>query len=67
MPIPTTAYAYVRPTVPDTHRSRAFDDAVAVLEGLGVAHAGVKDVGAGHVLEFRHPDTIAPALSVPPA
>ena len=40
--------------------SRAvLDDAVAVLEGLGVAHAGVKDVGAGHILEFRDPDTIA--------
>lgn len=29
------------------------------LEGMGVAHAGVKDIGAAHILEFRDPDNIA--------
>lgn len=40
--------------------SRAdLDDAVTVLDGLGVAHGGVKDVGAGALLEFRDPDGVA--------
>ncbi len=34
-------------------------DAVAVLDGLGVAHEDVKDLGAALVLEFRDPDGIA--------
>src|SRR3954462_2964362 len=29
------------------------------LEGLGVAHGGVKDIGLAHILEFRDPDNIA--------
>jgi glyoxylase I family protein len=29
------------------------------LEDMGVAHAGVKDIGLGHILEFRDPDNIA--------
>ncbi|MBC3763322.1 VOC family protein [Quadrisphaera oryzae] len=40
--------------------SRAdLDDAVAVLDAAGVAHGGVKDAGAMHLLEFRDPDGIA--------
>jgi catechol-2,3-dioxygenase len=43
--------------------SRADLDAVAaMLDERGIAHAGVKDIGAGHVLEFRDPDGIAPEL-----
>lgn len=33
--------------------------AAALLDERGIAHAGVKDVGAGHLLEFRDPDGIA--------
>jgi glyoxylase I family protein len=29
------------------------------LDDLGVAHAGVKDIGLAHILEFRDPDNIA--------
>jgi glyoxylase I family protein len=29
------------------------------LDDLGVAHAGVKDIGIAHILEFRDPDNIA--------
>ncbi len=40
--------------------SRAdLDAAVAVLDELGVAHGGVKDIGVGSILEFRDPDGIA--------
>ena len=41
------------------------DGAVAVLEGLGVQHGGVKDIGAGFILEFRDPDGIALELFAP--
>lgn len=37
----------------------ALDAAVALLDGRGVAHSGVKDIGAAHILEFRDPDNIA--------
>lgn len=33
--------------------------AAGVLDELGVAHGGVKDIGAGYILEFRDPDNIA--------
>ena len=46
--------------------SRAeLDDAAGLLDGLGVAHAGVKDIGAGYILEFRDPDDIALELFAP--
>lgn len=46
--------------------SRAvLDDAVAVLDGLGVDHGEVKDIGAGHILELRDPDGIALELYAP--
>jgi glyoxylase I family protein len=41
------------------------DAAAALLDELGVTHAGVKDIGAGHVLEFRDPDNIALELFAP--
>ena len=40
--------------------SRAdLDAAAARLDELGIAHAGVKDIGLGCLLEFRDPDNIA--------
>ncbi|MBG6217093.1 glyoxylase I family protein [Arthrobacter sp. CAN_A6] len=41
------------------------DNAVAVLDNLGVEHGGVKDIGAGYILEFRDPDNIALELFGP--
>jgi catechol 2,3-dioxygenase-like lactoylglutathione lyase family enzyme len=35
------------------------DAAATKLDGLGIAHAGVKDIGPGCLLEFRDPDNIA--------
>ncbi|HET9690126.1 MAG TPA: VOC family protein [Acidimicrobiales bacterium] len=35
------------------------DAAVSTLDELGVAHSGVKDLGAALILEFRDPDNIA--------
>ena len=43
------------------------DDAVRQLEERGIQHAGVKDIGAGHILEFRDPDNIALELFAPKA
>ena len=46
--------------------SRAdLDQAAATLDGLGVAHGGVKDLGAVSILEFRDPDGIALELGAP--
>jgi glyoxylase I family protein len=48
--------------------SRAdLDAAATVLDERGVAHGGVKDVGAGYILEFRDPDGIALELFAPKA
>ncbi|GAA1827533.1 VOC family protein [Microlunatus capsulatus] len=41
--------------------------AVDTLDAAGVAHEGVKDIGAGHILEFRDPDGIALELYAPAA
>ena len=35
------------------------DAAVAVLDELGITHEDVKDIGVGHILEFRDPDNVA--------
>ena len=35
------------------------EDMARSLDELGVAHAGVKDIGLAHILEFRDPDNIA--------
>ncbi len=43
------------------------DDSVAVLDRLGVQHEGVKDIGAGYILEFRDPDNVALELFAPKA
>ncbi len=49
-----------------TVASRAdLEAAVAVLDGLQVAHGPIKDIGAGHILEFRDPDNIALELHAP--
>lgn len=37
----------------------ALDAAASTLDGLNVKHGGVKDIGAGFILEFRDPDNIA--------
>lgn len=52
---------HVRFTVAD----RAAIDAAAELDKLGVTHEGVKDIGAGYILEFRDPDDIALELNAP--
>ncbi|QMU71765.1 VOC family protein [Streptacidiphilus sp. P02-A3a] len=33
--------------------------ALTVLDSLGIPHQGIKDIGAGYILEFRDPDNIA--------
>jgi glyoxylase I family protein len=45
----------------------ALDGAVDVLEENGVRHGGIKDIGAGWILEFRDPDNIALELFAPRA
>lgn len=39
--------------------TQGLHDAAATLDSLGVAHGGVKDLGAGAILEFRDPDGVA--------
>ncbi|MDQ6783925.1 MAG: VOC family protein [Actinomycetota bacterium] len=41
------------------------DAAAALLDERGVTHEGVKDIGAGYLLEFRDPDNIALELFAP--
>lgn len=41
------------------------ETAVTVLDGRGVPHEGIKDIGAGYILEFRDPDNIALELFAP--
>jgi glyoxylase I family protein len=43
----------------------ALDRAVTVLEENGVRHGGIKNIGAGWILEFRDPDNIALELFAP--
>jgi glyoxylase I family protein len=43
----------------------SLEEAVVALEARGVAHAGIKDIGAGYILEFRDPDGVALELSAP--
>ena len=43
------------------------DAAADLLDERGVAHGGVKDIGAGYILEFRDPDNIALELFAPQA
>jgi glyoxylase I family protein len=46
--------------------SRAeLDDAAKHLDGLGIAHEPVKDIGPSYILEFRDPDNIALELTTP--
>ncbi|XKK60782.1 VOC family protein [Streptomyces sp. ARC32] len=39
--------------------------ALRVLADRGIANAGIKDIGAGYILEFRDPDNIALELFAP--
>lgn len=39
--------------------------AETMLDERGVAHGGIKDIGAGYILEFRDPDNIALELFAP--
>ena len=53
-----------------TSRSRSpskdeMDAAAAHLDGLGIAHEPVKDIGTMYILEFRDPDNIALELIAP--
>ena len=41
------------------------ESAATMLEGMGVPHEGIKDIGAGYILEFRDPDNIALELFAP--
>jgi len=43
------------------------DAAASLLDEQGIGHGGVKDVGAGYILEFRDPDNIALELFAPKA
>lgn len=45
----------------------ALDDAAKLLDDKGIKHDGVKDIGAGYILEFRDPDNIALELFSPKA
>jgi glyoxylase I family protein len=46
--------------------SRAdLDEAATLLDDRGIEHGGVKDIGAGFILEFRDPDNIALELFAP--
>lgn len=41
------------------------DSAAAHLDGLGLAHEPIKDIGPSYILEFRDPDNIALELTAP--
>ena len=41
------------------------DAAATHLDGLGIPHGGVKDIGHAYILEFRDPDAIALEISAP--
>jgi len=41
------------------------DAAAVLLDDRGVSHGGVKDIGAGYILEFRDPDNISLELFAP--
>ena len=41
------------------------EDAAAHLDGLGIAHEPIKDIGVMYILEFRDPDNIALEITAP--
>lgn len=49
-------------TVADT---ATLESAAALLDSRGIGHAGIKDIGVGHILEFRDPDNVALELFAP--
>jgi hypothetical protein len=42
-----------------TVKREDLDDAVTQLDGLGIAHEQIKDIGGAHILQFRDPDNVA--------
>jgi glyoxylase I family protein len=57
-----TGLDHVSFAVPNTE---ALEQAMGELDDRGIAHGGVKDIGAGFILEFRDPDNIALELFAP--
>jgi glyoxylase I family protein len=47
-----------------TRRSE-LDDAAKLLDTQHIAHGGVRDIGAGFILEFRDPDNVALEVFAP--
>ena len=43
----------------------ALEAAIDLLDGLGIGHGDIKDIGDGFILEFRDPDNIALELFAP--
>ena len=43
----------------------ALESAKTTLDGLGIEHQGIKDIGQGYILEFRDPDNIALEVFAP--
>ncbi|MBV9321631.1 MAG: VOC family protein [Mycobacterium sp.] len=41
------------------------DEAAQHLDGLGIRHEPIKDIGPSYILEFRDPDNIALELTAP--
>jgi glyoxylase I family protein len=48
-----------------TAKREDLDAAVTLLDGLGIAHEEIKDIGPAHILEFRDPDNVALELFAP--
>jgi glyoxylase I family protein len=48
-----------------TVKREDLDDAVTQLDGLGIAHEEIKDIGGAYILEFRDPDNVALELFAP--
>ena len=64
--IPFFVFAPVGAQVVDVlGRHAELEAAVALLDERGVRHGGLKDIGAGFILEFRDPDNIALELFAP--
>ena len=55
-----TGLDHISFAVPDR---AALEQAVEVLDGLGIAHEDIKDIGDMSILEFRDPDNIALELT----
>lgn len=49
----------------DVASTAELDAAVELLDGRGISHGGIKDIGDAFILEFRDPDNIALELFAP--